>query len=211
MSCIQLHSGQDLTCRSWAKKYYQQIVLVNKDDVEDFDIKTFKILADSFERGLYRHRISFSLFEGKKGFRFRGSENGISYRADFSKQTVDNIVQYDHNLELPIMGATEETKGILKELDNANYFAAIQFMDGTVEIYGFDNGLTTGNYTYDLQGNLGGSFIPLQSRDLEDEPPYVFYSDDPNQDFNELFENSTVDDLGSFNDDFNHDFDVTVP
>ena len=37
----------------------------------------------------------------------------------------------------------------MKSLDLAKYFAAIQFMDGTVEIYGFENGLTTDDYEFD--------------------------------------------------------------
>lgn len=215
MSCIKLHSGQDSACKTWAKKYYQQIILVNKDDVLNFNILLQKVglAEDVFGPGFsgYVHRIRFQLKPEKTGFLFRGSENGVSFFATFSKQNSENIPQYKHDLQLPVFGATEETKGILKELDNADYFAAIQLTDGTIEVYGFENGLTSSDYTYDVQGNLGGSFIPLQSKDLEDEPPYIYNSETPEQDFNNLFQDVQLVDLGSFNNDFNNDFDINLP
>jgi len=201
MSCISLHKGQDLSCGIWVKKYYQQLVLINKDDVNNFNT-----LSKRNEDGTFRHRIQFDLKAGKTGYRFQGAENGTSFNARFSKQIVDNIPQYLHELQLPILGASEETKYIIKTLDYANYFATIQLMDGKVEVYGFENGLTTGDYTFDLQGNMGGSFIPLESKDLEDEPPYIYYSLTPLSDFDELFANVNLVALGDFNDDFNNDF-----
>lgn len=211
MSCLKLYGGQDTACKSIYKKYYQQVVLVNKDDVASFVIQTI----DFNYNGAYvpPHRIRFFLKEDKTGYLFRGPENGNNYFATFSKELDDNIPQYLHNVQVPVFGAMESTKALLKTLDLAKYFAAIQFMDGTVEIYGFENGLTPDDYEFDLAGGGGGSFINLVSLDngLEDDPPYIYIplTGSANTDFNNLFVNIPDVELGSFNDDFNSDFDIT--
>ena len=212
MSCVNLYTGQDNTCKQIFKKYYQQIVLVNKNDVESYVISS-NIKIGSFTSSQKTNRVRFSLKTDKKGFLFRGPEKGSNYLATFSKETDDNIPQYMHNVQLPIVGAGEETKNILKTLDLSVYFAAIQFMDGTVEIYGFENGLITEDYDFDLTGGAGGSLINLISHEngLEDDPPYIYVplTGSANTDFNNLFENIVDVDLGDFNDDFNNDFDIT--
>jgi hypothetical protein len=213
MSCIKLYSGQDVSCRSNYKKYYQSVVLVNKSDVESFVINS--TIGSEIGTGFtnYLHRIRFSLFAGKTGYLFRGQPNGSGYFATFSKETDDNIPQYIHSIQLPIFGAKESTKVLLKTLDLANYFGAVQFTDGTVEIYGFENGLTTDDYDFDLQNNGGGSFITLISPEngMEDEPPYIYVplDGDANTDFNNLFVDIPNVELGDFNNDFNNDFDIT--
>ena len=213
MSCVKLYRGQDITCQSNYKKYYQQVVLVNKDDVKNHVI-TSNVPTYSGKSNISTlHRIRFYLKPGKKGYLFRGPENANTYLATFSKETDDNIPQYVHSVQLPIFGAKESTKVILKTLDFAKYFAAVQYMDGTVEIYGFENGLTTDDYDYDLQGGGGGSILTLISKDngMEDDPPYVYIPTDgnANEDFNNLFVDIPNVVLGDFNDDFNDDFDIT--
>src|SRR5690606_14491773 len=98
--------------------------------------------------------------------------------------------------------------------DLAKYFAAIQYTDGTVEIYGFENGLTTDDYDFDLQNNGGGSFINLISPEsgMEDEPPYIYVplTGTANEDFNNLFVDIPDVNIGDFNDDFNNDFDIAL-
>lgn len=218
MSCFELFKGQDANCVSWGKRYYQQVVLVNKSYIDEYSFQT-AAYSTSPSVGLdsgyvdpdtinYRHRINFNLKQSTRGVLFNGELNGLSYFANFSKEIEDNIPQYNHFLQLPIFGASEKTKYTLKTLDFGDYFAAIQFNDGTVEIYGFENGLTSGDYTYDLQGNLGGSIISLESRDLENDPPFVYYSNNPNEDFNNLFQYLEPVTLGDFNDDFSNDFNT---
>ena len=150
----------------------------------------------------------------KTGYLFRGQQNGNSFSATFSKEIDDNIPQYIHTVQLPIFGANEGIKVLLKTLDLAKYFAAIQYMDGTVEIYGFENGLTTDDYDFDLQGNSGGSVISLISPEsgMEDEPPYIYIPIEgtANEDFNNLFVDIPDVNLGDFNSDFNSDFDITI-
>src|SRR5690606_11289674 len=177
MSCARLFRGQDIACTTLFKKYYQQVVLVNRADVRDFVItSTMPTNGGSIGGSIYSHRIRFSLFPDRTGYLFRGQQNGNSFFATFSKEIDDNVPQYIHTVQLPIFGATESIKVLLKTLDLAKYFAAIQYMDNTVEIYGFENGLTTDDYDFDLQGNLGGSSITLISPEsgMEDEPPYIY-------------------------------------
>ena len=67
-------------------------------------------------------------------------------------------------------------------------------MDDTVEVYGIENGLTTGDYTYDVQEGGGGTPVILSS--LEDAPenylPLVYEPQSggsANADFDSNFEN----------------------
>ena len=65
-------------------------------------------------------------------------------------------------------GVSEAVKCILDSIDKGSFVAAFQLGDGTVEILGIENGLTTGDYTYDVQGGGGGTAVVLSS--LEDAP-----------------------------------------
>src|SRR5690606_41051845 len=130
MSCARLFRGHDIACTTLFKKYYQQVVLVNKADVRDFVItSTMATEGGTISIVNYQHRIRFSLLPSKTGYMFRGQPNGNSFFATFSKEIDDNIPQYIHTVQLPIFGANESTKVLLKTLDLAKYFAAIQYMD----------------------------------------------------------------------------------
>ena len=202
MSCLTLYSGQDSSCQIYARKYYQQVVLVNKSDVLSHEISSTST----------KNRIRFILGEGKKGVLFRGNETGVNFQASFEMKRENNIPQYTHIVQLPIFGANEDTKIVLKNLDNSQYFAAIQFMDGSVEVYGFENGLITDDYEYTVAEN-GGSVINLISHEsgLEDDIPYIYtpLTGNATDDFDNLFADITDEVLGSFNNDFNNDFDIT--
>ena len=39
-----------------------------------------------------------------------------------------------------------------RRIDKGSFVVALQAKDGTVEIYGMVNGLTTGDYEYNIQG-----------------------------------------------------------
>ena len=196
MSCVNIHKGTDFNCDNPDNRYYQHLVLINKDDV----------LAHNIISQGDQHRILFALKETKSGFRYSGSPDGAALIPNFSKEIDENIPQYSHYVQLPLFGASEEKKQILKRLDFANYFAAVRLTSGLVEVYGFENGLTTDDYTYSLQENFGGSVIELISRDLEDDIPYIYHSDTPGLDFENLFDGIGLAALGDFNEDFNNDF-----
>lgn len=198
--CIELHKDHDLRCKSFAKKYYQQIVLVNKSDVE-YQL----ILADE-----NTHKISFTLKDGATGYLYAGNENGSTYKGSFSRIESQGITEYAHQVQVPVMGVDEEAKLVLKQLEGKGYFAATQYMDGTIEIWGWEYGLKPNNYTFDAQ-STGGSVIPLIGKYDEPEMPYVYESQTPgneNTDFNNLFSQNDPLELASFNNDFDEDFDT---
>lgn len=194
MACKTLIHEQDLSCTDVHRKYYQQIVLVNIQDVNE-------VVYDVNENN---HAIVFNLVDGATGYRYRGNENVSLYSASFSKSTRKGQPLYSHSVSLPVVGVGTTTKLVLKELDLANYFAAIQFRDGTIEIYGFENGLTTENYNFEAQNGLGGIGLTLNSKFEEDDPPYIYLGGETN--FNNKF--AGIGDLlgGDFSDDFSNDF-----
>ena len=80
----------------------------------------------------------------------------------------------------------------MDKLDRGRYVIAVQLSDGTVEVYGYENGLSTGDYTYDIQEGGGGSLIILQSDENAQEGtlPLVYKSNPvgtEDADFNEQF------------------------
>lgn len=211
MSCALLQKGFDLSCGGFAKKYFQQLVLVNRADLLSYSIQTKKSI--NLTETECRHRVRFKLKEGKTGYRFSANEKGSNIFGTYEKSKINSRTEYAHKIQLILSGTDEELKCLIRNLDNGNYFGALQFYDGTVEIFGFEYGLTTNDYTSDLQANRGIIYLELISdKDaLEDEPPFIYFSDgNENDDFNNNFDSNPVVELGDFNDDFNNDFFVTA-
>lgn len=209
MNCIKLRSEINNSCVNVVRKYFQQLVLINKEDVESFLIQ--RPYSDLNDEYYCRYRLAFRLREGKSGLRFTAPEHGNNILGFYTKETKENIPQYKHSVQLPLIGVDEKTKCVLDQLDMAQYFAAIQFYDGTVEIYGFEFGLISEDYEYNPVNNNGGAIITLSSDDdaLEDERPYVYASGIEGQESID-FDNNFVDNpelpQGDFNNDFSNDF-----
>ena len=206
--CEKLRSGQDTVCISPEKKYYQQVVLVNRNDVNEKRIVTSSI--DINDNYLCRNRVYFDLKTNKTGFRFTSGENGMNIFGLFEKTVINGIPQYSHSVNIILVGVDEDTKCLLKQLDSGDYFAALQIGE-TIEVFGFEYGLTTSNYSYDPANLSGGAIIKLNSMadSLEDEPPFVYRTQTPNfeiTDFDDNFANVIYDINGDFNNDFNFDF-----
>src|SRR5690606_27400965 len=140
---------------------YQQVVLVNRADVLNKLILTSTV--DINDNYTCRHRVLFNLKPDKTGFRFTLNENATQIFAIAEKTTTEGFPQYSHAVNIVLFGVDEATKCLLKQLDNGDYFAALQFLDGTVEIFGFEYGLTTSNYSYDPQNLGGGAILKLNS------------------------------------------------
>lgn len=193
--CGNLINGQDQSCVIPKRRYFQQAVVINKTDI---DLDSVEYLLTDFESPspVCNYGVSFSLKEGKTGYRFLGTSGGSSYFGTFDKTRSDfGFPQYTHNANLLVMGADIQSKCILSSLDKGSYVVAFQFSDGTVEIYGMENGLTTGDYSYDVQGGGGGSAIILSSLEVAPENmlPLVYVSAVPGQenaDFDAAFANS---------------------
>ncbi len=208
--CEKLRNGQSTICITPAKKYYQQVVLVNREDVLNSRIVTsFVDIDDTYN---CRNRVYFDLKEDTTGYRFTTFESGMTVFGMWEKTVVNGIAQYSHSVNIVLVGVDEDVKCIMKQLDSGDYLAALQYYDGTIEIFGFEFGLTTSNYTYDPANLSGGAIIKLNSMpdSLEDEPPFVYKTQTPDAEITD-FDNNFVDVIydvnGDFNDDFNFDFD----
>jgi hypothetical protein len=187
--CGTLKAGLDLSCVAPTRRYYQQAVIINKADIE-----TITVNPPTAETCAYT--VEFSLKDGKTGYRILGGANGSTFKGMFAKSVNDTtgIVEYIHTAQLLIAGVDAATKCVLDALDKGSYVVALQ-IGNTVEIFGIQNGLTTGDYTYDVQEGGGGAAIPLQSR--EDAPegylPLVYESAVPGSevaDFDDMFANT---------------------
>lgn len=172
--CGTLIAGQDNSCLTTTqRKYFQQAVLINRNHIDyTTAVKTLPTAE------LCSYNVAFSLKEGKTGYRFSANESGSSIKGWFDKSRGDlGNVQYIHQVQLLVMNILEESKCILSGLDLGNFVVALQ-NGQTVEIFGFDNGLSTGDYTYDVAEGGGGALINLAS--LEDNPegilPMVYKS-----------------------------------
>jgi hypothetical protein len=191
--CGTLKNGQDASCVAPARRFYQQAVIINKSDI---DTTTVVLAVPNAESVECEYSVQFSLKEGKTGLRFTGPESGSSYKGYFDKTLSDlGFTQYKHNAQILIVGSTEEAKCILDSLSKGKYVVVYQFTDGTVEVYGFENGLTTGDFTYDVQEGGGGTAVILSSLDTapENYVPLVYKSlveGGENADFDSNFENA---------------------
>lgn len=204
MSCQKLRNDLLMDCATPLRKYYQKVVLVNRDDLNNKNILTSTVSIEG--EYICRHRVVFDLKSGKTGYRFAISENSENIFGSFEKTEVESVPQYTHNVNIVLVGISELVKCTMKQLDYGDYFAALQSQNGTIEIYGFEYGLTTSGYSYDPQNGAGGGVIRLTSSSEapEDEPPFL-YGGDP-ADFDNNFSDVVYDPAGDFNDDFNDDF-----
>jgi len=192
--CATLLAGQETTCEPIKRRYFQQAVIIPKQDIDPSSVVITKTDYES-ETPTCSYNVSFQLKEGKSGKVFIGPSNGSNFFGAYDKTTSDlGFSQYTHRASILIVGATEVAKCILESLDKGNYVVAYQFTDGTVEVYGFENGLSTGDYSYDVQGGGGGSVIELTSNENAPENylPLIYKSLTPGQegeDFDSGFEN----------------------
>ena len=189
--CAILKNGQDAACIAPVRRFYQQAVLINKTDIDTTTV-VLSIPTDS----TCAYNVQFSLKEGKTGLRFTGPESGSTYKGYFDKSISDlGYVQYKHNAQILVVGSTEDAKCILDSIGKGKFVAVYQFTDGSVEVYGWENGLSAGDFTYDVQEGGGGTAIVLSSMDLSPENyvPLVYKSltlNGETADFDANFENA---------------------
>ena len=191
--CARLLSGQDASCTPLKRRYFQQAVVINKTDIEDY---TITLTDFDSETPTCAYNVEFTLKEGATGYRFSGGENGSTFFGRYNKtlSELGGLPQYAHEVQMLVVGADEAAKCILSGLDKGSYVVALQFSDGTVEIYGMENGLSTGDYTYSIQENGGGTAVILSSNETTPEShlPLVYKSAVPGEegaDFDAAFAN----------------------
>lgn len=187
--CGTLGQGIDQAClTNIVKKFYQQMVVINKIDINPATV-VYQLPTLATPTA---YNIFFELKIGKSGFLFKGIEANRTLSGMAEKSTGENIgSQYAHKVNYTILSASEQIKSILNSFDKGKYVVALQLLNGDVEVYGFENGLSSADYTYDIQGAGGATVLVLESKESEFEStlPLHFKSADPNADFDSLFAN----------------------
>jgi len=194
--CGTLLAGQDISCAAPPRRYYQQAIIINKNDIDPDSVDISTVPTGTAGALVCNYRVTFSLKEGKTGYLFKGSEKGSTYKGSFDKTTNETFgtPDYAHHAQLIVAGVEEASKCILSSLDQGLYVVAFQFADGTIEMYGFEYGLTTDDYTFDTQDGGGGTIIVMSSLETSPERylPLVYKSITPGsevEDFDSLFAN----------------------
>ena len=187
--CGKIKAGLTLDCTSTVvKRYDQKLVIINKEDISSFTIEVDNTGV------AYKYNVAFELKEGSKGYTIELPANGSGIFGTVEKTTSElGLVQYNQIVNLVAFGVDEQTKGTLANLDLGRYVVALK-INNTVEIYGIENGLSTGDYTLDIQSGNGASALTLASGEmfLESKLPLVYKAtapSTPSADFDSEFEN----------------------
>lgn len=188
--CNELTGAIDKSCvRNFPKKYHQEAVIINLHDIDKTNSKVGSITGSNCE-----YTVQMLLKSPKKGVQVKIQDSGTSIKGFYAKSKTDNgLIQYLHQVQILMLGVDSETKCQLDKLDHGRYAVAVQLTDDTVEIYGWENGLSTADYTYDITEGGGGALIVLQSDENAQESmvPLVYKPQtggDANADFNSQFE-----------------------
>lgn len=188
--CAELTGAIDNSCpRNFAKKYFQEAVFINLNDIDKDNSVVGGIAGSTCD-----YTVQMVLKSLKKGVMVKLPETGNAIKGYTNKSKTENgIVQYLHQVQILMLGASAEAKCQMDKLDHGRYVVVLQLTDGTPEVYGWENGITTGDYTYDVAAGGGGGLIVLQSDEDGQESmlPMVYKAQtggDANADFNEQFE-----------------------
>lgn len=192
--CGKLYKGQDLSCRVLQKGYFQELVLVNLDDLDESTV-TVDCAEETSE-----YNVSFALKQGTKGVMFKGPAAGNAIRGLVNMTRSDfRVAEYEHQVQLLLSGINQEQKCILHNLDSGRVFAVARIRkpneDEQLEVFGLGEGLVTADYTYDVVEGGGIVQLTLHSDDnaLESDLPYIYKpaaNGDALLDFEALFENT---------------------
>jgi hypothetical protein len=143
--CGVLISGLDTSCSPPVRKYYQQAVVINKSDLDTITTTTTGV-------GVCNYTTAFTLKAGKTGYRFISPESGTSVKGLVDKtESALGYPQFVHKAQFLVTGIDETVKCILDSLTRGSFIVALQLTNGTVEVFGIENGLTSADFTYDVQ------------------------------------------------------------
>lgn len=206
--CEDLINGYSVGCTNDQRLFIQKLVLINKSSVLDYLVKKTSVGIDNAFN--CNHNIVFRLKEGERGKLISQIHNARNVFGSHERSEDSNVSEWTHSVSFIVQGYNENLICFLNNLNTAHYFAAAMLTDGTVIIYGFDNGLRPNNYSIDLQGNNGVTSVKLETAKSEEEQeqPYIYNSlaSTPENDFNNLFADIPDFTSGDFNNDFNNDF-----
>lgn len=192
MICQKIKRGFNQCGGRFANKWIQRVVLINKQDIEIVERTNFGIL-----------------FKTRDDFDRDGQVGGLGF--DYTKvihQVLGNVEivekfnynQYRHNVQLPLINF--DNLDVLEQIYRSEYFAALIDNQNIVWIFGFDYGLKADDHIFQ---HVSLDTFTLRSRELEDRPPLKYLGN--SDDFWDDFVNIDMPEKGSFNDDFNNDFD----
>lgn len=188
--CAELETGYDLSCiRNIARAYHQEAVFINFNDVD----RANSTVLSPGEDGGCEYTVQALLKATKSGVRIKLPDGGSTLKGWYDKRTSEQgIVEYIHRVQILAMGVDSATKCVIDKLDHGLFIVALQAKNGTVEWYGWENGLKTGEYTWDITDGGGGAVIPLQTKEKEPESmiPLVYKpaeGGDAIADFDSLF------------------------
>lgn len=193
--CGKVFQGFENPCNLKVTGFRQIAVLINLDDI-DLD-SVVKTLPD-YDTGTCDYTVEFDLkCGGTKGFSIKAIEAGTAIKGYFDKTRNDNgYAQYNHKVDVILSGIDKDVNCVLASLDAGRYAVALLANDGTVVIYGFQNGLSTSDYTYDIVGGGGSAVITLTSNEANPEStlPLIYKAGNGSTailDFEAEFENTT--------------------
>ena len=181
MICEQIKQGKKICAVK--NRYYQRAVIVNRSDLEQY-----AIIAENDA-----HNVSFTLKAGLTGYTIASTETGANILGTVAMSRTNNLPEYTHTVSIYIRNNRVSDKVFLRQLDLSDVFVALLDYENKVEIFGFDFGLQTDDWEFNLHEN--GVVLNLIS-DIEFEVPYIYVSADGTEvlDFdNEFRENSIVD------------------
>lgn len=194
MICYKIKKGFDQCANTYASKWVQRIVLLNRADIVGFDRTKFGVnFITKDDPNVEEIQVG--------GLPFDYSSVLHQVIGTVEVQDKNNYKQYRHNVQLPIQGF--EQFDVLEPINRGDYFAALMDFEGKVWIFGFDFGLKPDDYLYQ---HIEMDTLTLRSTNLEDTPALRYLGDDADF-WNNFIDVQEPGLRGSFNDDFNDDFD----
>lgn len=189
--CKTFFVDRDYNClRNFTSKFYQEAVLIRKRDIETLTMS----IPDSDAVDCQYSVTELVLKAGLTGFRLKADDSATIIKGYVSKSTDDKgMVQYSHKVDVIAAGVTEEDMCNLDALDHGLWVVVLQAVDGTIIVYGAQNGLSSADYEYDIVANNGAVTVTLESKEDAQERylPLVYFNTDAQtseSDFNSKFE-----------------------
>ena len=156
--CNTLRGGQDLSCAIPEYIPFQEAKLINKSDIEE---ATISVDCETDE-----YNVDFKLKPGKKAFAFIASVNGNHVRGiDSLVRNDKGYAMWNHAMHFLFAGVDEASTCQREALAKGSIVGAIKYNDGTVKIYGLENGMASEEYDYDLVEEEG--LFPMVLSSLE--------------------------------------------
>lgn len=185
--CAMIKEGQDFSCSAPAKRFAQEVVIINYSDI------LTKELPKNAEGEICDHKVKFKLKPTKKGFRFILSGNGSSVFGTAAKTSTESgYPEFNHIVNMAVGGSDELSKCNLEAFSKGRFVVAMQ-IGSKIEVYGLENGLSAGDFSYSPQENGGFTPITLENGEqfAENNLPSLYESEVPGQeieDFDKGFE-----------------------